>query len=258
MNTNSITDPRAARLAMRRNEWNTDTTYKVPSYVQTNLVVVPRAVAYDFLVYCQRNPQPCPVIDLTEPGDPEPRLAAPGADLRTDLARYCVYRDGQKTDDRTEITDLWRPDSVGFLIGSSLTFDAPLRRAGVELPPAVSSFLTNIPTRPAGPFHGRMIVTMRLLRPADVITATQLTARFPRNHGAPIHVGDPAAIGVDLARPFGGPPVTSITPDRLPVFWACGVTPQQAALEAKLPFVITHAPGYGFITDLLADQFCLP
>lgn len=257
MNTAAITDPREARRAMRRGDWTTDTTYQVPGFVQANLVVLARAVAYDFLVFCQRNPQACPVIDITEPGDPEPQWAAPGADLRTDLPRYCVYRDGAKSEERAEINGLWQPDSVGFLIGSSLTFDAPLRRAGVELPATVSSFVSQLPTRPAGPFHGNLVVTVRQLKPAHALIATQLTARFPRNHGAPIHIGDPGQIGVDLSRPFGGPPV-ALEAGKIPVFWACGVTPQQVALEAKLPLIITHAPGCGFITDIAADQFCLP
>lgn len=258
IDTSTITDPREARLAMRRGEWDTMTVYRVPGYVQCNLVVLPRADAYDFLVFCNRNPEACPIIDITEPGDPEPKYAAPGADLRTDLARYAVYRDGQKTDEPTEITDLWNADSVGFLIGSSLTFDAAMRRAGIELPEQVWVLRTAIATRPAGRFHGSLVVTMRLFKPEDAIKATQLTARFHRNHGAPIHLGHPALIGADLEHPVGSTPVGELPSDKVPVFWACGVTPQQVAIESKLPLMITHASGYGFITDIPADHICQP
>lgn len=243
---------------MRRGEWTTPTLYQVPGYVQANLVVISRRDAYDFLVYCQRNPAACPVIEIGEPGDPEPKTCAPGADLRTDLPRYAVYRNGAKVEERTEIRDLWQPDSVAFLIGSSLSFDAAMQQAGIEPSPTVWVLRTTIPTHPAGPFRGVLVVTMRLMSPADAITATQLTARFPRNHGAPIHLGDPGAIGADLAHPVFGPPLEQVPAGKLAVFWACGVTPQQVALEAKLPLMITHAPGHAFVTDLKTHEFCQP
>jgi uncharacterized protein YcsI (UPF0317 family) len=253
-----VTSPREARLAMRRGEWTGPTNFMVPGYVQCNLVVLPKADAYDFLVYCQRNPRPCPVIEVTDPGDPEPRLCAPGADLRTDLARYAVYRDGVCVEEVTDITSLWREDSVAFLIGSSLTFDAALIRAGVPLERGVWVLDTAIPTVPAGCFAGPLVVTMRLMTPAQAIIATQLTTRFPFNHGAPVHVGEPALIGADLEHTIFGPPVPSIPEGLMPVFWACGVTPQRVAMASKLPFMITHRSGHAFITDLKADQFCTP
>ena len=245
-------------MAMRRGEWTGPTVYRVPGYVQCNLVVLPRADAYDFLLYCQRNPKPCPLIEVTDTGDPEPRHSAPGADLRTDLPRYAVYRNGIRGADVAEIRDLWREDSVGFLIGSSLTFDQALESAGVPKSKDVWVLRTAISTVPAGKFGGPLVVTMRWMTPAQAVIASQLTGRFPFNHGAPIHIGDPAAIGADLEHPIAGEPVTEIPEGTMPVFWACGVTPQVAAMESKPELMITHAPGHAFITDLRADEFCIP
>ncbi len=249
---------REARLAMRRGEWNGPTVYKVPDYVQCNLVVLSRKPAYDFLLYCQRNPKPCPVVEVTDVGNPEPRLSAPGADLRTDLPKYRVYRQGALVEQLHDVRPLWSDDSVGFLIGSSLTFDQALVRAGVPRSKEVWVLNTRIETVPAGPFRGPMVVTMRWMTPAEAVIATQLTGRFPANHGAPVHIGDPAAIGADLRCPIYGEPVERIPEGIMPVFWACGVTPQRSAEAAKPDLMITHAPGHGFITDLKADQICLP
>lgn len=254
----SLTSAEEARAAMRRGEWTTTTTYKVPGYVQCNLVVLPHADAYDFLVYCQRNQAACPVLDITDPGSPHPLRAAPHADLRTDLPRYAVYRRGVREEDVYDITNLWRDDSVGFLIGSSLTFDAALARAGVPLSKEVWVLNSAIETVPSGKFAGPLVVTMRWMTPAQAVIATQLTTRFPFNHGAPVHLGDPAEIGVDLKNPIYGAPVESIPQGVMPVFWACGVTPQAAALRTRPELMITHAPGHAFITDLHADHICLP
>lgn len=245
-------------MAMRRGVWNGPTVYKVPDHVQCNLVVISRDLAYDFLLYCQRNPRPCPVIEVADPGNPEPRISAPGADLRTDLPKYRVYRHGELSEERNEIRDLWRDDSVAFLIGSSLTFDQALVRAGVPRSKEVWVLNTQLETVSAGPFRGPLVVTMRWMTAAQAVIATQLTGRFPANHGAPIHIGDPEEIGADLRHPIYGEPVERIPDDTLPVFWACGVTPQKAAEAAKPELMITHAPGHGFITDLKADQICLP
>jgi len=249
---------REARLAMRRGSWTGPTVNKVPGFVQCNLAVLSKVLAYDFLLYCQRNPKPCPLYEVTDAGSPEPRLSAPGADLRTDLPRYAVYLDGVRGDDVTDIRALWRDDSVAFLIGSSLTFDHALERAGVPPGKEVWVLETKIPTVPAGMFRGPLVVTMRWMTPAQAVIATQLTARFPANHGSPVHVGDPGAIGADLAHPIYGEPVKDIPPGVMPVFWACGVTPQRAAIVSKPDRMITHAPGHGFITDLVADRICIP
>jgi uncharacterized protein YcsI (UPF0317 family) len=224
-------------------------------YVQANLVVVPRELAFDFLLFCQRNPRPCPLLDVTEPGSPEPRFTAPGADLRTDLPRYRVYRHGELTDEPADLLALWRDDLVGFLLGCSFTFESALLQAGLpvrhlEMGCNVPMYRTNIACVPAGAFRGPMTVSMRPLTPAQAVRAVQVCSRFPRAHGAPIHLGDPAAIGVrDLDRPDFGDPV-EIRPGEIPVFWACGVTPQSMAMQARPPLLITHKPGHMFVTDL--------
>lgn len=253
-----MNEAQQARLAMRRGEWTGPTAFRVPGYVQCNLVILAEAEAYDFLLFCQRNAKACPLVEVTDCGVPEPRLSAPGADLRTDLPRYAVFQDGVRVEEMRDVRALWQEDSVGFLIGSSLTFDEALERAGVPKSEEVWVLDTDLPTVPAGRFKGSLVVTMRWMSPSQAIIATQLTSRYPFNHGAPIHVGDPAEIGADLTSPLVGDPVTDIPQGVMPVFWACGVTPQQTALMAKPELMITHAPGHGFITDLKADQFCLP
>jgi uncharacterized protein YcsI (UPF0317 family) len=224
-------------------------------YVQANLVIVPRELAFDFLLFCHRNPKPCPLLDVTEPGDPEPRLVAPGADLRTDLPRYRVYEHGELVEEPADLSAWWRDDLVAFLIGCSFTFESALLQAGVpvrhlEAGCNVSMYRTNRPCVPAGIFRGPLVVSMRPLMPAHAIRAVQVCSRFPRAHGAPVHVGDPAALGIgDLSRPDFGDPV-EVRPGEMPVFWACGVTPQAVAMEARPPLLITHKPGHMFVTDL--------
>jgi len=224
-------------------------------FVQANLVVVPRELAFDFLLFCQRNPKPCPLLDVTEPGDPEPRLAAPGADIRTDVPRYRVYRDGKLIDEPADLHGWWRDDLVAFLIGCSFTFENALVQGGVmprhlEMGCNVPMYRTNIACRPAGVFRGPMVVSMRPMTPAQAIVATRICNRFPRAHGAPVHFGDPAAIGIrDIARPDFGDSV-EIRSGEVPVFWACGVTPQAVAMEVRPSLMLTHKPGCMFVTDL--------
>jgi uncharacterized protein YcsI (UPF0317 family) len=224
-------------------------------YVQANLVIVPRDLAYDFLLFCQRNPKPCPLLDVTEPGNPEPRLVAPGADLRTDLPCYRVYRDGELVEEPMDLRGWWRDDLVAFLIGCSFTFENALLQAGVPLRHIeagcnVPMYRTNIACKPAGVFHGPMVVSMRPLSPADTVRATQICARFPKAHGTPVHFGSPQDIGIrDLNRPDFGDPVP-ILAGEAPVFWACGVTPQAVAMEVRPPLFFTHKPGHMFVTDL--------
>lgn len=224
-------------------------------FVQANLVVVPRELAFDFLLFCQRNPKPCPLLDVTEPGDPEPKTVAPGADLRTDVPRYCVYENGQCVEEPTDLKAHWRPDFVGFLLGCSFTFENALLAAGlpvrhIEEKCTVPMYRTKIPCRPAGNFHGPLVVSMRPMTMAQAIRAVQVCDRFPRAHGAPVHIGDPSAIGIrDIAKPDFGDMVTK-RPGEVPVFWACGVTPQAVAMAARPPLLITHKPGHMFVTDL--------
>jgi uncharacterized protein YcsI (UPF0317 family) len=224
-------------------------------YVQANLVVVPRDLAFDFLFFCQRNPKPCPLLDVTEPGSPEPRFIAPDADVRTDLPRYRVFRNGELVEEPSDLTRWWREDLVAFLVGCSFTFENALLEAGVPLRHIeqgrnVPMYRTNIACRPAGQFRGPMVVSMRPMTPGQAVTATRVCTRFPRAHGVPVHFGDPAAIGISsLDRPDFGDPV-EVRPGETPVFWACGVTPQAVAMEAKPPLLMTHKPGHMFVTDL--------
>jgi uncharacterized protein YcsI (UPF0317 family) len=223
-------------------------------FVQCNLAILPKDHAFDFMLYCQRNQRACPVLEVLDPGDPVPHKLAPNADIRTDCAHYAVFREGLRQEDVTDIRDLWRDDLVTFLIGSGITFDGALERAGVPTDRYRWVLRSTLPTEPAGPFRGDLIVTMRWLTPEQAITATQVTTRFPFNHGAPIHLGDPAAIGADLNTPLFGGPVPPLPAGLIPVFWECGVTPQSAAENARLPLFIAHAPAHSFITDLPADR----
>jgi uncharacterized protein YcsI (UPF0317 family) len=224
-------------------------------YVQSNLVVLPRDWAFDFLLFCQRNPKPCPLLDVTNEGDAEPFFVAQGADLRTDLPAYRVWKDGELVEEPTDVTKHWRDDLVSFVIGCSFTFENALLAAGVpvrhiEENVNVPMYRTDIPCHPAGRFKGSMVVSMRPLTPAQAVKATKICLRFTRAHGAPMHLGDPRAIGIrDITRPDFGDPVR-IKEGEMPVFWACGVTPQAVLMEAKPPFAITHKPGHMFLTDL--------
>ncbi len=250
-----MSNPGEVRRQIREGKWRKPTAGLAPGYVQANLVVLPRELAYDFLLFAQRNPKPCPIIEVTDVGSPEPRVSAPGADLRTDIPKYRIYRDGEFVQEVTELLGVWTSDLVGFLLGCSFTFEAALVQAGVpvrhiEDGKNVSMFTTSIPCTPAGAFHGPLVVTMRPIPAPLVPRAVQISGRFPAVHGVPVHVGDPGSLGIrDLGRPDFGDPVT-IRPGEVPVFWACGVTPQAVAMQAKPPLMITHAPGHMFITDL--------
>lgn len=245
---------RAARLACRSTV--APTAGMAPGFTQCNLIALPRDWAWDFLLFAQRNPKPCPVLDVTDPGSHHTALA-PDADLRRDIPLYRIWRDGVLVEEVREACEPWaeHPDLVGFLIGCSFTFETPLQEAGIEIRHVaqgcnVPMYLTNRPCRPAGRLHGPMVVSMRPI-PADrVAEAVTITARFPAVHGAPVHVGEPGALGIaDLSRPDFGDPA-EIRPGEVPVFWACGVTPQAAVMASKPPFAITHAPGHMFITDI--------
>lgn len=247
--------PREIRKDIRNGTFTGVTTGAGAGYVQANLAALPRDAAYDFLLFCQRNPRPCPLLEVTDVGSPEPVTLAPGADLRTDIPRYRIYEHGKMVDEVTDATRYWRSDLVAFLLGCSFTFEWALLEAGIRLwhvehGKNVAMFRTSIECRPAGAFHGPMVVSMRPIRATELSRAVTASARFPGAHGAPVHIGDPAAIGIeDVARPHWGD-AQEFRPGDVPVFWACGVTPQAVALASRPPFMITHSPGHMFISDM--------
>jgi len=250
-----IGSPRELRELCRVGRWRAPTAGQAPGYVQTNVAVLPRDLAFDFLVFCQRNPKPCPLVEVLEPGVTEPKLTSPGADIRTDVPLYRIYRDGVLSGEVENILGEWRNDLVTFLLGCSFTFETAMIGAGlplrhIEQNRNVSMYRTNMPTVPAGVFSGPMVVSMRPIPHNQVVRAVQVTSRFPGVHGAPVHIGDPAVIGIrDLGQPDYGDAV-DIYEGEVPVFWACGVTPQAAAVQSKPSLMITHSPGHMFVTDM--------
>lgn len=252
--------PREFRNIVRRGEWAGDTVNACRGYAMVNLAIVSQDVAADFLLFCTRNPQPCPVVDVTDPGSPVPKFLAPDADLRTDLPRYHVQKKGQIIDKPTDIKDYWRDDLVAFLLGCSGSFEWILQSANLEYR-TIGAYNTSIPCEPAGLFSGRMVVTCRLFASShDAIRAIQITSRHPHMHGSPVHIGDPDAIGIDnLYKPEYGP-IENVAPQRpneIALFWGCGLTPELIAREAKLPFMITHAPAHMFVTDKLSEELAI-
>lgn len=249
----------AVRVACRSGAWRGPTAGLAKGYVQGNLVILPAELAHEFLRFCQANPKPCPIVGMSEPGEPGIPALGHDLDIRTDLPRYRVWKRGELVDEPTDIRDWWRGDLVSFAIGCSFSFEEALLDAGLPLRHIdcgvnVAMYRTNIACRPAGRFAGPLVVSMRPLRPADAIRAVQITSRFPAVHGAPVHIGLPQLIGVaDLAKPDYGDAV-EVRDDELPVFWACGVTPQAVIAAAKPDFAITHAPGAMLASDLLNAQ----
>ncbi len=254
-------DPQMLRAACRQGLWRSSTSGQCAGYAQANLAILSRDWAFDFLLFCNRNPKPCPILEVTDPGDPLVKNIARYADLRTDLPAYRVFRDGEMVEERTDISDLWRDDLVGFLIGCSYTFDAVLERYGFSQPHTTAGrepgiYVSNIPCKTAGRFKGPLTVSARAFagdRAAEVI---MLTSRFEKTHGAPIHVGDPGSIGIDLARPdpqYGGYPLL-VEAGQVALIWACGVTPQKVANASRVPFMITHKPGHMFVSDMTVDE----
>jgi uncharacterized protein YcsI (UPF0317 family) len=230
-------------------------------WTQANLIAVPRELAYDVLLFSQRNPAPCPVLDVTEPGEVSCGIFE--GDLRTDLPSYRVYEDGEPVAEVTDVREVWRDDLVAFLIGCSFTFEAALLEAGVpvrhvEAGTNVPMYRTDRECTPAGSLHGPLVVSMRPVPATQVATAVRVTSRYPAVHGAPVHVGDPTALGIgDLASPDFGDPV-EVREGEVPVFWACGVTPQAAVMASRPPFAIGHAPGMMAITDVRDSAYVVP
>jgi len=252
----AIESARAARAEIRAGRHRDVTSRSAPAMVQANLAILPAEYADDFLRFCQFNPKPCPLIGMTEPGDPMLPMLGDGIDLRTDLPAYRVFKDGVESDEVTDISDYWRDDLVGFALGCSLSFESALMDAGLplrrfEYGMKTCAYRTTIETTPAGPFRGGMVVSMRSFVPENAIRAIQITSRFPNVHGAPVHFGDPDSIGIkDILKPeYGG--WAKIPEGDVPVYWACGITPQVAIEYAKPSFCITHKPGHMLITDKL-------
>jgi len=249
-------DPLACRLAIRRGDWRTHTSGLAPGCVQANLAILPQDYASEFLLFCQRNPKPCPLLAVGDPGSPRLDVLGRDIDVSTDLSGYRVWREGELHAEVDDIRDWWRDDLVCFAIGCSFSFEQAILDAGIpmrhiEQGRNVAMYQTSIQTVPAGRFHGSMVVSMRPFKAADAIAATLISARFPSVHGAPVHLGNPELIGIsDLSRPDYGDPI-ALEPDEIPVFWACGVTPQSVIRQTRPSLCITHAPGSMLITDRL-------
>jgi len=254
--------PQAIRRAARTRRFTTQTAGLAPGFVQANLCALPRDVADDFLRFCQRNPKPCPLIAVSEPGETHIASLGVDVDLRTDLPCYRVWRDGVLETELLSANEVWRDDLVSFVIGCSFSFEEALAADGIPLKhtimgTTVPMYRTNIMCEPAGRFSGPLVVSMRPLIATDAIRAVQITSRFPAVHGAPVHLGDPELIGIrDLSQPDYGDPV-EVLPDEVPVFWACGVTPQAVISAAKVSFAITHAPGCMLVTDIPNERLAV-
>lgn len=253
--------PAQLRELIRTGEWATPTTGVAPGFVQANLVMLPQEDAFHFLLFCVRNPKPCPILDVLEPGQVEPKIAQ-GADLRTDLPRYRIFERGTFKEEAEDVRNVFNDHMVSFLLGCSFSFEAALVAAGVpvrnlEEDKNVSMYITSRDCQPSGPFCAPLVVTMRPMKPQEAVRAVQVTTRFHLTHGAPVHIGSPEVIGImDLDRPDFGDAVT-IRAGEIPVFWACGVTSSLAATSPPLPLVITHAPGHMFVSDLKDEHLTI-
>jgi uncharacterized protein YcsI (UPF0317 family) len=249
--------PRVVRLAARERTFRGQTAGLAAGFLQGNLIAVPSALAPDFHRFCYLNPRPCPLLAVAGPGDPSVPALGADIDLRTDLPRYRVWRDGVAVEDRVDVSDCWQDDLVAFILGCSFSFEEALAAEGlcpkhVAAGTNVAMYRTTIECASAGPFHGPLVVSMRPYPASEVSRVVEITSRFPLAHGAPVHVDDPAKIGIrDLSSPDYGEPV-EVAPGEVPLFWACGVTPQAVIARMRIPFAITHAPGCMLVTDVRA------
>jgi uncharacterized protein YcsI (UPF0317 family) len=251
-----------ARQAIRGGLHRGPTAGLAPGYVQGNLAILPHALAADFMRFCQLNPKPCPLIGVSAPGDWRIRELGEDLDIRTDIPRYRVWKNGELAAEPDDLNGVWRDDLVSFVLGCSFSFEEALMAEGIELRHIargcnVPMYRTSIATAQAGPFHGPMVVSMRPMTPANAIRAVQVTTRFPAVHGAPVHIGKPELIGIkDVMKPDYGDAV-EVRDDELPVFWACGVTPQSVIATVKPEFCITHYPGSMLVTDRKNTEFAI-
>lgn len=250
--------PSEQRQQFRLRKENGTTSGMCDNYLQANMIILPKDYAFEFLLFCQRNPKSCPIVDVLESGVVEPGVA--GADIRTDLPKYRIYRDGKFTEEVHDIQEEWRDDFVTFLIGCSFTFEKALLKEGIALlhqdqNRVVPMYKTNIPCKKAGRFEGEMVVSMRALKANEIEKAVQITEQFQTSHGGPIHIGNPEEIGIyDIHQPDYGESISFDSTERTPVFWACGVTPQNVCVHAKPEIMISHAPGHMLITDQLEEK----
>ena len=269
MTPKAITDKDIADLSpgkfrnlVRQGKWKDVTTNACRGYAQTNLVIVPKSLAFEFLLFCTRNPKPCPVIEVTDTGEFQPRFSAPDADLRTDLSKYRVFKNGDLIDEPADIIQYWDENLVAFLLGCSTNFESSLRDANVKFR-YIGDNNTNIECVPAGRFHGNMIVSTRVFKSShDAVRAVQITSRNLAAHGPPVYIGkNPDHIGIkDIYHPDSfSPPehIRPIEPNEIIMCWACGVTPQIVAINSKISFMITHCPGHMFITDKLSEELVI-
>ena len=247
--------PWEVRKLIREGKITASTSGMCAGYAQANLAILPKELAYDFLLFTQRNPKPCPILEVADVGSRELKFIAKDCDIATDFPKYRIYEKGELKGEYSDIREFWRDDLVSFLIGCSFSFESELIDAGIEMRHNtmgcnVPMYITDIETTPAGIFHGPMTVSMRPIPYDQVVRAVKVSGTMPRVHGAPIHIGDPAAIGIrDINKPDFGDPVI-IKEGEVPVFWPCGVTPQSVLMSVKPDFVITHAPGHMLITDV--------
>lgn len=251
----SSMNPKEIRTLIKEQKITGQTSGRCAGYAQANLCILPKDLAFDFLLFCNRNPKPCPVLEVGDAGSRVIREMADHADVATDFPKYRIWKNGLLAEEVTDISDIWQDDFVYFLIGCSFSFEAELLEAGIpvrhiEENRNVPMFNTNIPLKKAGIFGGNMVVSMRPIPYDLVVKAVNVTAAMPRVHGAPIHIGDPERIGInDISKPDYGEAVT-VRDGEVPVFWPCGVTPQNTVMNAKPPIAITHSPGHMFITDV--------
>ena len=254
----SKTSPEEIWKLIRSGEIDYPTAGMCAGYAQANLVILPKKYAEDFKEFARKNPKPCPILEVVE-GTPDVHDMGEGSNIVTDIPRYFIYRDGVRTEEVTDASSYWEDDFTGFLIGCSFSFEEALMREGIEVRHIaqgrnVPMYKTNIQTVKAGPFEGPMVCSMRPMTPENAQKAYDITVKMPNVHGAPVHMGDPAQVGVaDVMKPDYGEAV-DIYEGEIPVFWPCGVTPQAAIEDAKPPIVITHAPGHMFITDVLNTE----
>ncbi len=253
---------RDARRRIRAGAFRQPTAGLAPGYVQGNLAILPKTLAADFARFCALNPKPCPLLGQSEPGDWRLPMLGEDLDIRTDIPLYRIWKNGELVEEVRDLKKVWRDDLVSFVLGCSFSFEEALVEAGLEIRHQtcnsnVPMYRTSIQCTPAGPFHGPMVVSMRPFTPGKAIRAIQVTTRFPSVHGAPVHIGKPELIGIkDIAKPDYGDAVP-VRDDELPVFWACGVTPQSVVATVKPEFSITHAPGYMLVTDLLNAELAV-